>query len=421
MACLYKRKENYWISYYIEGRQIQKSLRTSNQKVALAKKRRIEYEGSLGDLNVASQLRVPIVLEAFCKYLEATRTHKSFKNDFSRLRAFFGPICESLKPCPPGIKRGLASRKSGKDKYAHAHVQAELIEDISSQTINRFLADRIKLDSWAPKTVNLMREILHRFFSYAIKHHGFCSRDRRYPTPVACVERMREPAPQIRFLSLEEILEQLEVLMECPVIHAMTATYIYAGLRREEALWLTPNDIDMKARLLRVRAKTIKDESWQPKTKRNRVIPISTDLFEILKMYKPPIRCTWSFPSPTGKRWDPDNFSQDLRKINRAAGLDWSCLDFRHTFGSHLAQKGESLYKIAELMGNSPAICRKHYAALVPEKMTDVVEFSIQNQMKPKDDDTKRMLTDILNKLKGEGEGDHDPPHLRLVRFNDPA
>ena len=52
-----------------------------------------------------------------------------------------------------------------------------------------------------------------------------------------------------------------------------------------------------------------------------------------------------------------------LRRINRKAGLDWHCLDFRHTFGSHLAMKGESLYKISELMGNSPEICRRHYAA----------------------------------------------------------
>lgn len=28
--------------------------------------------------------------------------------------------------------------------------------------------------------------------------------------------------------------------------------------------------------------------------------------------------------------------------------------------------KGESLYKIATIMGNSPEICRRHYAALLP-------------------------------------------------------
>ena len=40
-----------------------------------------------------------------------------------------------------------------------------------------------------------------------------------------------------------------------------------------------------------------------------------------------------------------------------------------------LAMKGESLYKISALTANSPEICRRHYAALVPEAMADTVEF----------------------------------------------
>jgi site-specific recombinase XerD len=105
------------------------------------------------------------------------------------------------------------------------------------------------------------------------------------------------------------------------------------------------------------------------------------------------------FPSPRGMRWDPDNFSEDLRGVNREHELDWSCLDFRHTFGSHLAQKGESLYKIAELMGNSPEICRRHYAALVPEKMHDVVEFARPMER----NNTEELLKQLLAKLEQVG------------------
>ena len=425
MAHLYKRGHQFWISYYLSGKLVQKSLKTKNERIAIAKKKRMEYEISLGDLQVVSKTALPVILGAFCKELKSSRTFKSYKNDFSRLRIFFGPICEMLKPGIAGVKLGRKTSKTGFDKYAGNHVKAELLEDITPEIINRFIATRIQENGWSAKTANLMRQTLHKLFSYAIKYYSFRSRDKQHPNPVACIERRREPAPEIRFLTIDEIDTQLQVLMDSHAIRAMVATYIYAGLRREEALWLTHDDIDLTSRLIRIRAKTISDEFWQPKTRRNRAVPISDALFMVLCQHKRRKDCMWSFPSPTGKRWDPDNFSQDLRKINRAAGLDWSCLDFRHTFGSHLAQKGESLYKIAELMGNSPAICRKHYAALVPEKMTDVVEFSIQNQMKPKDDDTKKMLMDILNKLKGEGEGDHNPPQahpqLRLVRFNDPA
>ena len=300
-------------------------------------------------------------------------------------------------------------------------MKAQLLEDISAQVINRFIAARVQEDGWSAKTANLMRQTLHRLFSYAIKHHSFHSRDRRYPNPADGTERKREPAHKIRFLKLDEIDVQLRVLAEYPVIHAMVAVYIYAGLRREEAAWLTYDDVDLSNRLIRVQAKTVSGEFWQPKTKRNRVVPISDALNRILGNYASPTDSIWFFPSPRGKKWDPDNFSQDLRKINKAVGLDWSCLDFRHTFGSHLAQKGESLYKIAELMGNSPDICRRHYAALVPEKMTDVVEFSIERKADAKDNETKKMFKEILDELKGQKREDRGIPHLELVHFDDSA
>jgi site-specific recombinase XerD len=84
---------------------------------------------------------------------------------------------------------------------------------------------------------------------------------------------------------------------------------------------------------------------------------------------------TWLFPSPDGKRWDPDNFSSDLRTANEKAKLSWSCLDFRHTLGSQLAINGESLHKISAILGNNPEICRRHYAARTTESLTDSIEF----------------------------------------------
>ena len=184
-----------------------------------------------------------------------------------------------------------------------------------------------------------------------------------------------------------------------PAIHVLVAVYIYAGLRREEALWLTYDDVDLDRRLIRVVAKTVEGNFWQPKTRRNRVVPVSKALLQVIRGHVPKQACRWYFPSPAGKRWDPDNFSHDLRAINRKHGLPWSCLDFRHTFGSHLAQKGESLYKISELMGNSPDICRRHYAALVPEKMHDVVEFE-----KPQGSDgIESLLRQILSRFNSLG------------------
>ncbi|MEI8195056.1 MAG: hypothetical protein WCI73_04025, partial [Phycisphaerae bacterium] len=172
-------------------------------------------------------------------------------------------------------------------------------------------------------------------------------------------------------------------------------------------------------RLLRVRAKTIAGDSWQPKTRRNRVVPISDALLTILQAYQPQAGAVWYFPSPAGQWWNPDNFSTDLRVINKSHELVWGCLDFRHTSGSHLAMKGESLYKISALMGNSPDICRRHYAALIPEQMRDTVEFTRPTLVPgPEKDTTQALLEELLKRIQGEqmDQAGGSPPPLRLVR-----
>ena len=47
----------------------------------------------------------------------------------------------------------------------------------------------------------------------------------------------------------------------------------------------------------------------------------------------------------------------------------------KHTFDTQLAMAGRDERTVAELMGNSPAIVRRHYAAWLPEAHPEVVEF----------------------------------------------
>lgn len=218
------------------------------------------------------------------------------------------------------------------------------------------------------------------------------------------------------YQTLPQIDEQLKALRFKPQMQTMVSVLIYAGLRREELLWLTLHDVSLSRRhggygLIHVRAKTIDGRSWQPKTAANRSVPISRAMREHMDRYTLPKTTHpdeqawaaawgdgWFFPSPgsrwdnsgaIGGWWDPDNFSRDLREANKDAGLQWSCLDYRHTFGTQLAQNGVSLFKISKLMGNSPEICRRHYASLVPEAMHGEVDFQ-GNSIRIQDAITRR-------------------------------
>jgi integrase len=264
------------------------------------------------------------------------------------------------------------------------------------------IASRLNEDvaegNYGRATANDYREILQRMFNHAIELHGYVCPDHRYKHPVEGVKRFKESAPIITYLKLADIGPQLDAVAGNPTIHAAVATMIYAGLRRAEVFWLTDDDIDLDRRLIYVRAKVVEGRQWEPKTKKNRPVPISTKLLPILTAYiagRGEPASPWFFPAPAGGWWDPDNFSSDLAALNADAGLSWSSLDYRHTFGSQLAQNGVSLYKISAMMGNSPEIARRHYAALCPEAMHADVEFA-----------DARGPTAI-----DPGEG----PHLRLV------
>ncbi len=382
MAFLHKRGPLYYLHDRIGGRLVRTSLKTDS--LQLAKEKLRQYESAkLHDTDSPLPTRTPIadVLTAYVQHIRATKTAKSAQTDVYYLREMFGPCCEAVKinSRTPSDKARKRPRKDEGDKRKRdSIIEADCFEGIRTSQIVTFIGEQVRRRGLRPKTANRYREILVRLFNWAMKQKLV-----RMPggvNPAAAVERYREHAPEIRFLTLAQIDEQLTALAELTQLRAMAAVLIYAGLRREELLWLTEADVDLdhgrSGGLIRVQAKTVGGRSWEPKTKVNRAVPISRDLYVRLKDYKPMSSPEgWYFPSPKGRWWDPDNFAADLRKANRAAGLDWGCLDFRHTFGSQLAQNGISLYKIATLMGNSPEICRRHYAALVPEAMVEEVQF----------------------------------------------
>ena len=384
MASLIKRRWKngscWYIQYYVGTRQ--RRVRASdNFQIAKEKLRRFETARAGGDeLPLATRTPIPEIVAAYVQHIRTSKTAKSAQTDIYYLRDLFGPVCDALKITSrkPSAAAKKKPAKSGVDARKKAPViEADCLESVHTSDITTFISAQIARRGLAPKTANRYREILMRLINWAVQQKNVKMPNDK--NPAAAVERYKEPAPDIRFLTLAQIEEQLDSLDDHSKIQAMVAVLIYAGLRREELLWLTPDDIDWSIGqhgLIRVRAKTVHDEFWQPKTKVNRAVPISSALRRYLDKWELKRGKTqWLFPNSTGGRYDPDNFSSDLRVLNEAKALRWTCLHFRHTFGSQLAMKGESLYKISKLLGNSPEICRRHYAALIPEEMGDAVEF----------------------------------------------
>ncbi len=375
MASLIKRKNVYYAQYRKGGKTKRLSLETESLQIAKEKLRQLESSLYRGDaVPFPTKTPIPDALSAYIKYMQTVKTERSVVRDLYYLREAFGPVCPALQ-----IKNQKISAKAKKCKVRGDidRIEANYFEQITTADISAFIATQVRRKGLRAKTANRFREILTRLFNWSMQQNGLILPGDR--NPAAKVERYRERAPEISFLKLDEIDKQLKALEHLPDLQVMVAVYIYAGLRREELCWLTVDDVDFAAGgngMIRVRAKTVNKEFWEPKTKVNRVVPVSTNLRKYLEKYPcKVVEGGWYFSTQSGKRWDPDNLSRYLRNENGKVGESWACLDFRHTFGSQLAMKGESLYKISKLMGNSPDFCRKHYAALIPEPLIGIVYF----------------------------------------------
>lgn len=238
------------------------------------------------------------------------------------------------------------------------------LSEITPAQITRYISEQATRGR-APKTQNRTREVLHTMFAW------FVESDELELNPVRRVRRAVEPAPVIRALAVSELdalLERLRGTRLAP----MVATMACAGLRRGEAVWLHRDDIDLNSGAIRIRAKH--DRAWQPKTKRNRSVPISPRLRTVLESEWTP-GDPWAFPAPRGGRWDGTNLHRAWRSLIRRHGWNWTFLDLRHTFATLMVARNVSLAKVSALMGNSPEICRRHYAHISTEDLRAEVDF----------------------------------------------
>lgn len=409
MAGIYRRGTTYYAMYYIGTKKHRKSLETDDLRLAKARLRKLEDSLDAGsDSPFPTKTTIPVVLEAFIQHMLSYRDHRSVNRDLSPLRIMFGEVCESLQLKNQRISSQIDRKARLKGMPGKLDpLDASCFEALTARQLTEWLSEYVKRNCAASKTANRYREILQKMFVWAIDVHGL-----KFPgdiNPALKIKRWREGAPVIVFLTVEEIERQLEVLQEAPQVQTMIAVYIYSGLRREEALWLQKDDVDLELGYIRVYAKEVLGRNWQPKNGKNRLVPISSTLRKYLENYVPvDSDGEWYFPSPQGQWWDPDNFSgRALAPINKAHGLSWGCDEYRHTFASQLAMAGTALQKIAKLMGNSVTICERYYAALLPESLVESVEF-------PKDSAKSKIQADVPS----AADSRPSRPALRLVVSN---
>ena len=186
------------------------------------------------------------------------------------------------------------------------------------------------------------------------------------------IHRPKRPKLLPNVLSKEEVKAILNVLKNNK--HSAMLSVIYAcGLRRSELLNLKPSHVDSNRKLLIIK---------QSKGRKDRIVPISDKLIEMLRNYylefKPK---TWLFEGQLeNTKYSERSLEEVLKKsiklagINKPVSLHW----LRHSYATHLLENGTDLRYIQELLG--------HSSSKTTEIYTHVNTKSLQNIKSPFDD-----------------------------------
>lgn len=196
--------------------------------------------------------------------------------------------------------------------------------------------------------------VIKSLLNFAVKHSYLDSNPANKLSPIRVIKKNRE-----RFFAPEEIQQILHSL-EGTYLYNMVYTALYTGMRRRELIYLEYADVDVENMNIHVKNK----EGFTTKSRKDRVIPLHTNLINILSAKKTGycfLRGGQHIHEDTATR----NFKTALQKLGiNDAGLH----TLRHTFISHCLMQGKNIWEVAKWAGHSTVYITEMYGHLCPNR-----------------------------------------------------
>lgn len=180
----------------------------------------------------------------------------------------------------------------------------------------------------------------------------------------------------LEVLKIEEVEKFLESIPYSTALEmrdrAMLEILYSCGLRVSEIINLRMQNIDFDEELLR----------FIGKGDRERIVPIGEKGLSFLEKYlrtsrykiKKEYRSDYVFLNRSGRRMTRQGFWKILKKYARRTNLNKNLYPhiFRHSFATHMLQRGADLRTIQELLGHSSISTTEIYTTLDKEHIKDI-------------------------------------------------
>jgi integrase len=247
------------------------------------------------------------------------------------------------------------------------------LKAIDRSLIDKYISHRLEQPSMrndtpvSKSTVNLEIRHLKAIFNTALSWNNVKT------NPFRGVKMLRVPQnPRPKFLDTDQIILVREAFKNHEMQN-LVDYYLWTGVRLNEALQLTRDDIDFKEHLITIRSEFAKSRKY-------RYIAFEPDgnLGRMLKGLRPrkdgKIFGPFNSKGKELPQWKYDWVGRSISRVCESIGLGWvTTHTFRHTFASHLVMAGVPLYTVKELLGHSTMKTTEIYAHLAKGHTTEMV------------------------------------------------
>ena len=241
-------------------------------------------------------------------------------------------------------------------------------QDVTPVMLRRFV---VGLRSKGYKNVTLSRKIatIRSFYKFLCKEKVI----EHNPAHILRSQKKERKLP--RFLTVREMEALLNTLkaddLQGRRDRAILETLYSTGIRVSELVGLNVGDIDTMSELIKVRGKG----------KKERIVPVGSYALEALKVY---IASRGSNSQPAlflnknNKRLSARSISRILDKYMKLADIRHSPSPhiLRHSFATHLLDRGADLRAVQELLGHASLSSTQVYTHVTMEKLRNVYNKS---------------------------------------------